>query len=335
MKIGYFGEKFHGGGLIFGGLYRGFLELGIQLIPYQPGGHYDFTLLFHSAPHIPIMNFDGIENITGKFAFVDCSEYGWWTHNDYWRDKCYSAFAPKSIEYKPKEQQRILNFLRGKSYPFFIREYYKKVQYHQNYHPIDYPLYYASAPQKIPTTFEEYANRAYDLYIFWGHSHPSRTKITEELNKLPFKISAGCDSDAKINQLQYFDNISNAKMSLTYDGYGSGGFRETEVLSRTLLLKNNNGANVQRDPLTNGVNFIEYQVKEDFDSAGYPTFNSTSIGDIISERLQNLEQSYEIYKNGYNHCMTYFTERATAQYILNTIKKHDWNIITPEEVTIL
>ena len=41
--------------------------------------------------------------------------------------------------------------------------------------------------------------------------------------------------------------------------------------------------------------------------------------------MADLEGLYKIYVKGYNHCMTYYTEKAMAQYVLDIIQKHNWD----------
>ncbi len=160
MKIAYFGDKTHGGGIMEGSLIRGFNELGIQLYKYSPTESYDVVLIFNVATHNVQYSFDGIEEIDGHFAFIDTAEYGWWTHYRYYAKFYHSAFAPSAIKsrYTPAHLQ-LINFLRGKSFPYFLREYYDNVNYGKNYHPIDYPLYYLSVPKEGIDTFENFKSR--------------------------------------------------------------------------------------------------------------------------------------------------------------------------------
>lgn len=336
MKLGYFYPKPCGAGIIASSLQKGFADVGSSLQPYNPSSSYDYVLLFNCADHRTDYNFDGINSIKHKFAFIDTSEYGWWTHHDSYKDRYYNAFAPSTVLAKPNAQQQLISFLKGKSYPYFIREYYKGVNYHKNYHPIDYPLHTAHIPIPPLSSFEDYKNRPLDVYISWGPSHMSRASITEVVDKLPLRKEVSYRT--KVAQQTYFNKLSSAKLSVSYDGYGSGSFRETEALCRTTLLRNSNMTMVQRDPIIHLRHFIEYGVEEariNWDRTEgitdtQPRFTSTDISDIIMEYIKDTDLLYEIYRNGYNHCVTNFTEKATAQYIINILQSHNWGEITPE-----
>lgn len=329
MRLGFKVANVDAGcGIMLGGITRGLTELGHQVVPWTLGVSCDHVLVFNVSSHINHYNWDDIEQLEGcKFAFIDTAEYGWWTHYDYHKDMYYSAFAPLAIKAKPPVQLKLLEFLKGKSYPYFLREMYKGFDYPENYHPIDYPLYYHSRSDIQPTTFEEYKNRNWDVYIAWGHSHQTRVHITEMIKKLPFKIFAFCDSNAKLNQFEYFKGLQNAKISVSYDGYGSGSFRETEVLSRCVLFRNVQCVR-RPNPLTNGVNFVEYTVEEKLGDDKYPIYVNTDVGELITQHLSNLENLYNIYREGYKHCTEWLSEKGMAQYILETTQKHDWTVVT-------
>ena len=102
-------------------------------------------------------------------------------------------------------------------------------------------------------------------------------------------------------------------------------------MSRCALFRNKQV--VQRpNPLTDGINFIEYETEEEIVD-GYPVFKGTNVDELMTKYLSgNLEDLYNIYVNGYNHCMNYFTEAAVAKYVLDVIQKHDWNEKTSHEV---
>jgi hypothetical protein len=106
---------------------------------------------------------------------------------------------------------------------------------------------------------------------------------------------------------------------VSFDGYGSGSFRMTEVLVRTLLLQG--PLSIHRyQPLIDGVHCIEYGVANDGE-----LFLHTDVCAKLSEALKDPERSYRIYEQGYRHCMAHYTEKATAEYVLRTIEKHDWS----------
>lgn len=330
FKIAYFMAKPDGGcGVVPGGLTRGLSELGHQTYHFNPGDSYDYVFLFNVSAHIQYWDWIGLEQLNGyKFCFIDMAEYGWWTHYDYYKDKYYSAFAPLAIKAKHLNQVKLLEFLRGKSYPYFLREMYKGVEYHKNYHPIDYPLYFYSVSKKQPISFEEFKNRHWDIFVAWGHNHQTRVGISEKIRAIGgYKTHVLCNSDAKIPQFEYFSHLENAKLSISYDGYGSGSFRETEVLCRCVLFRNEQCV-IRPYPLTDGVNFIEYKTDEILGDDKYPIYKNTNVDELMREGLKKPEELYQIYVNGYKHCMDYYTERAVANRILGILSKHDWGEVT-------
>src|SRR5262249_13346030 len=110
-----------------------------------------------------------------------------------------------------------------------------------------------------------------------------------------------------------------ARCSVSFDGYGSGSFRITEVLCRTLLLQGPLSIRT-RAPLVDGETCIMYDVQSD---------GEEYLGTNLIEKMQSVvdepERAYRIYENAYNHCMTYLTEKATAQYVLDVVEKHDYS----------
>ena len=127
-------------------------------------------------------------------------------------------------------------------------------------------------------------------------------------------------------QSEYFLRMEASRCSVSYDGYGSGSFRATEVLVRAPLLQGPLSI-VTRAPLIDGETCIAYDVVADGE-----TFLSTNIGEKLSELLANPERSYQIYENAYEHCMSKLTEVATARYVLEVCEKHRWDVPTPLEV---
>src|SRR2546428_305584 len=75
-------------------------------------------------------------------------------------------------------------FLEGGSFPYFLREFSKHVEFPERYHPIDYPLYHLSHCPSAPDREQYLMNRHLDLYLAWGASHPWRNHISEHLRGL-------------------------------------------------------------------------------------------------------------------------------------------------------
>lgn len=343
MVIGYFDPKPIGAGVLFQSLARGFEQIGHPLVLFNPNQVYDYVIVFNNAAHRADYDFNGIDKITQRVAFVDGSEYGWWTHHNYYRKLFSNSFAPGSMKVKPFEQRKLQLFLKGKSFPFFLREFYKGNKYPKSYHPIDFPLITVGTNVPGMASFEDYVNRPYDVYIGWGESHPSRKCLAELVDKLPCKTLI--NSGNKIERSLYFENIKNAKISISYDGYGSTTFREKEILCRTLLLRNKMAVHLSQ-PLTDGFNFVEFRVKErliNWQMSAHTCnpeyaqdvmdktieYADSDIGDIIMSLLKDIDKMYEIYRQGYHHCTENYTEKATAQYVFDTIQDHDWKEPTP------
>jgi hypothetical protein len=223
------------------------------------------------------------------------------------------------------EQTRLLNYLDGKSFPYFIREYLKFLDWPVSYHPIDYPMYHFSECN-IPPNREEYLRRDLDLFVYWGASHPWRMQITQALRDAHTKCEItiiGENGAPRIPQHQFFTRTRAAKTSVSFDGYGSSSFRLTEVLTRCLLLVGPM-AMYRHAHLVDGVHAVDYQVQSDGEQ-----FISTNIAAKLHEYLADPERAFRIYEAGYHHCWTYYTETAVARYLLDIVQRHNWNEPTP------
>jgi hypothetical protein len=221
------------------------------------------------------------------------------------------------------------SFLEGKSFPYFLREFSKYVIYPIGYHPIDYPLYHYSECPVLPNR-EEYLSRQLDLFCSWGASHPWRLNLTGAMRSCPIKseiLVLEENGTPRMPQKEYFERTRAARTSVSFDGYGSSSFRLTEVLVRCLLLVGPL-AIVRHAPLVNGVHCVEYSIETDGE-----TFLNTDICTRLRAALDDPEGSYRMHEAGYHHCMAHYTERATAQYVLDTIEKHDWSTPTNLKIT--
>jgi hypothetical protein len=220
-----------------------------------------------------------------------------------------------------EQQQRLLNYLSGRSFPYFLREHSVFIDFPPEYHPIDYPLYHYSVCHEIPKR-DEYLRRRLDLFCSWGASHPWRLQITKALRGCHTRCDIRVleeNGTPRMPQKEFFEKTRSAKCSVSFDGYGSGSFRMTEVLVRCLLLQG--PLSIRRHaPLIDGVHCVEYGVEHDGE-----TFLSTNVCQKLSESLTDPERSYRIYEAGWHHCMGNYTERATAEYVLRVVEKHDWS----------
>lgn len=317
------------------------LERGLNSIPdthaedFVAGNTYDYVLVFNQCSHTIHYSYENIDALNDyKIVFIDTAEYGWDKRRPENIPLYYSTFASGAMTHDTKntnQQQKLFNFLNGRSFPYFLREYLKKFAYPEMYHPVDYPLYAYSSCDKVPNR-DEYLARKLDLFMYWGASHPFRVQITEELRNCGTKHKIfvigekrGRKTTGRMDQGKYFSNMSAARATVSYDGYGSSSFREMEALCRTLLLKGETHI-IQRDPLTPGVNCIEFKVVTSEDGRD---FISTDVCEQLKSYLQTPEKCFEIYKNGYEHCMNYYTEQKVSEYVLRVIQQHDWNKSTP------
>jgi hypothetical protein len=316
-----------GGSPLQVGLTRGLMELGHEVYAYEPWIGFDLVLVFNQCAHTTDYVYPEFPAAHVPIAFVDTAEYGYFkrlpgTIRDY-----ANAFSPGSMTHDTKnahEQTRLRQFLEGRSFPYFLREHSRYIEFPAEYHPIDYPLYALSVCNERPDR-EEYMRRDLELFVSWGASHPWRMHITEALRACNTKCEIRVLNDQagelvpRMPQGEYFQRTRGAKASVSFDGYGSGSFRMTEVLVRTLLLQGPLSIRT-RAPLLDGVTCVSYDVQSDGEE-----FVGTNVGARLCEALADPDGSFGIYERGYDHCLTHLTERATAQYLLDVVHAHDWN----------
>lgn len=331
MHIGF---HLAGGSPLIVGLMRGLVKLGHYWEDYAPGHKYDYVFFFNQCSHDVNYEYKYLNTFDDqKIVFIDTAEFGWdkrFPGNDV---KYYNTFASGSMVHDTKnhyQQKLLFNFLNGRSFPYLLREFYKKFPYPNMYHPIDYPLYFYSECHKTPE-IEQYCSRDLDLFVSWGLSHPFRNNLTKILRNCHTKCEISVIEEVtekgitpRMHQDKYFARTRAAKMSVSYDGYGSSSFREMEILCRTMLLKGEVFIK-QRNPLVDGVNFVEYKVQITPDNQ----FCSTDLAQKLRYYLDNPKEAFGIYQNGYNHVHQYYTEQATAQYVLDIAANHDWTVPTP------
>lgn len=327
MRIGIFISS-QGGSPLFDGLWRGFKELGHQVEHYGFGQHYDLLIFFNQCAHTTGYSYPRFpEDDAGPVVFIDSAEYGYFRRLPSVAYNYANAFSEGSLNHDTKnrgEQERLRQYLEGRSFPYFLREHLKCIIFPPSYHPIDYPLYYGSHCHLSHR--EQYMERSRDLFMCWGGSHPWRLPITEALRQCPVKseiIVVGEGLAPRMPQGEYFNKTSNSKCSVSFDGYGSSSFRLTEVLVRCLLLKGPLSIRRHAD-LTHYVNCWNYDIVTNGEA-----FVSTNVCEQLQHALSDLERSFQIYQAGYHHCMEHYTEKATAEYVLSVVDKHNWSIPTP------
>ena len=311
-----------GGSPLQVGLERGLKELGHQ-VKYSASSDCDLLLIFNQVAHNPAYSYPEFHEHK-HIAFIDAAEYGYHRRLPHIVSSYATAFSPCAMLHDTKnhqQQQSLLNFLAGRSFPYFLREFSKHITFPENYHPIDYPLYLHSVEPK-PPNHDEYMRRQLHLFCSWGASHPWRLEITKAMRGCHVKADIRVleeNGTPRMPQHEFFRSTKSAMCSVSFDGYGSGSFRMMEVLVRTLLLQG--PLSIHRyQPLVDGVHCIEYDVAHEGE-----TFLHTNICSKLAEALRDPERCYRIYESGYHHCMTHYTERATAEYVLRTIEKHDWS----------
>lgn len=326
MRIGFYLSTM-GGSPLESGLRRGLDALGHAVEDYQPGRGYDLVLVFNQSAHTPGYCYPPFPE-GAPFCFIDTAEYGYFTRlpDRVHRYATVASEGARAHDTKNRaEQERLVGWLEGKSFPYFQREYSKYIPWPAAYHPIDYPLYHLSACDRHPDR-EEYLARSLELYCSWGASHPWRMQITDALRAADVRAEIGIidlDGHERMPQAEYFARTEAARCSVSYDGYGSGSFRMTEILCRTLLLQGPLSIELPA-PLVDGETCVEYAVQ-----SGGETFFGTDIAAQLRWVLEAPEEAYRIYAAGYEHCMTHMTERATAEYLLRVVEAHDWDVPTP------
>lgn len=325
-----------GGSPLQVGIERGLPKLGVNVEYFQPGRPYDYVFVFNQCAHTTNYCYQHLHELAkyNKLAFIDTAEFGWIHRRPQEANTYYSTFAEGAMGHDTKnraQQQALFNHLKGKSFPYFLREYLKFFKYPAMYHPIDYPLYLMSECHEQPNR-EQYLKRDLELFVSWGASHPFRMNLTNILRNCHRKCEisvieerVGNRVTPRMPQQHYFDRMRAAKMTVSYDGYGSSSFREMEAICRTMLLKGETSI-IQRNALKSGVHCIEFQVTANEDGS---EFVSSNLGELLVEYLSKPEKCFEIYEAGYRHCMEHFTETKTAEYVLNVVRNHNYNEPTP------
>lgn len=324
-----------GGSPLQGGIERGLVELGHSVERYQPGQGYDLIIVFQQVAHDPAYCWPEFPACKTPIAFVDAAEFGYFTRLPDRAHRYANSFTEAAMTHDTKnegEQRRLKAWLEGRSFPYLLREFSWYVNYPASYHPIDYPLYWKSVYNERPNR-ENYLARDLEVFCSWGASHPWRLNITEALRAAHRKAEISVIEEMqggvptpRMNQGLYFARMQSAKCCPSFDGYGSGSFRMTEVLCRTLLLQGPLSIKT-RAPLVDGVTCRMYDVESDGE-----TFLGTNIAEVMADALADPEGSFRIFEAGYDHCMTHLTERATAQYVLDVVAAHDWGKPTVLEV---
>lgn len=323
MKIALFLSNFGGSPLVVG-LQHGLAQLGHAVEQYRHGHGYDLVLIVNQTAHVTNYVYPTFPPPGLPIAFIDCAEYGSSKRYPDVAHNYANAFSPGSMAHDTKnahEQTRLRQFLEGRSFPYFIREFSKYVTFPASYWPVDYALY-ALSEEPRPPNREEYLARQQDLFVSWGASHPWRLPITEALRDCGVKGEIHVleqNGAVRLPQSVYFPKTRAAKASVSFAGYGESSFRLTEVLVRCLLLMGPLTIHM-RAPLIDGVHCVEYQIEANRDE-----FISTNICEKLKAALADPEGSYEIHRRGYEHCMATLTERETARYVINTIAAHDWS----------
>lgn len=330
MRIGIFLSTL-GGSPLQGGIERGLSELGHHVEVFNPGLSYDLVIVFNQTAHTLAYTYPQFPGKQVPIVFIDSSEYGYFKRLPSVIKDYANSFTHEAMHHDTKvycEQSKLKSFLECRSFPYLIREFSKLIDYPANYHPIDYPLYCKSVEPVRPNR-DRYIARQLELFCSWGASHPWRLDITDVLRNAHRTSEIGVieqNGYVRMPQEYYFDRMKSAKCTVSYDGYGSGSFRMTEALVRTLLLQGPLSIKT-RCPLVDKETCRTYDVVSDGEQ-----FVSTDIADVILDALADPEGSYEIYERGYDHCVTHLSERATAQYVLDTVLAHDWTQETALEL---
>ncbi len=327
MKIAFFLSS-TGGSPLQVGLERGMRSLGHAVEPWRRDGGYDLIIAFSQSAHTRYA-YPEPPTCQTPLVFVDSSEYGHGTRYTHEQHVGFANFfAAMSLKHDTKvevETLRLKRYLEGRSFPYFLREFYKDITFPDSYHPIDYPLYAHSLCPARPS-LDEYVKRTEDLFLSWGISHPFRQNITDLLRSAQVRstvLALGENGTPRMPQQEMFARTRGARCSVSFDGYGSSSFRLTEVIVRTLLLRGPLCIRLRED-LTDGVNCVDYSVENNGD-----TFVSSNILEKLDWVLADAERAFRIHEAGYHHCNKFWTETATAQHVLDVVARHDYSKPTP------
>lgn len=313
------------------GLERGLSALGHSVYTCSPHGGYDLICVFNQVAHRPDYQYPELPRdfATTPLCFIDASEYGYFKRLP-GIVRCFAnAFSPGSVKHDTKnegQQIKLRSLMEGRSFPYLIREMSKFVQWPPDYHPIDYPLYLHSEDHTPPNR-DEYLIRDKDFFLSWGASHPWRWGITNALREAGQEVLVIEENNTpRMPQVEYFGRMRGAKTSASFDGYGSGSFRMTEILCRSLLLQGPLSISM-RAPLVDGETCIMYQVESEGEE-----FRSTNIAQKLQEALSDTERSFEIYQRAFHHVHENLSEKATADHLIACVNAHDYSQPTQLEI---
>ncbi len=334
MRFSFFLST-HGGSPLQVGLERGLNELG-HSVRYFANGHtkdFDVLVVFNQCAHTNSYAYPDFPAYDIPIAFVDSAEFGWTRRQPGVVRQYANTFSPGSMTHDTKsvhEQTRLKNYLEGKSFPYFLREFFTCIDYPVNYCPIDYPLYALSACNDRPSR-KDYFGRLDGLFLSWGASHPWRWNVTRDLRavkaQMPVEVLVIEENGTpRMEQSTYFNRFVRCRASASFDGYGSSSFRMTEILVRTVLLMGPLSIRTHA-PLVDGETCVQYQMETNGEEC-----LSTNVGEKLLWVLDNPEEAFRIYENGYGHCNDKLSEKATAQYFLDTLNRHDWKVPTQLDV---
>lgn len=327
MQIGFW---FSGGSPLMVGLERGLQSLNHNVMTAHANGEYDLLVVFNQVSHVTNYSYPEWPRRQCPVVFVDAAEFGYYKRLPQ-TAACYAnTFTQAAMEHDTKnyhQQSLLKRYLENRSFPYMLREFSKFVSYPQGYWPVDYPLYLHSECDQKPDR-EEYLRRHLDLYLSWGGSHPWRLPITQALRECPVhsEIYVIEQDGPRVEQSIYFHKMRNARVGVSFDGYGSSSFRLTEVLVRSMALVG--PLFIHRyAPLVDGETCIEFHI----DHSG-EEFLSTDVCERMQECAQDPARCFEIYERGFDHCWQYYSEKATAEYLLKVVEAHDYSQPTPLEI---
>jgi len=316
----------HGGSPLQASLWRGLHDLGHVVSVFHNGRprDFDFLVILNQSAHTQHYAYPDFPPYKTPVVFIDTAEYGYFTRLPHTFGKYVNTFTPSAMGHDTKnhyEQTRLKNYLQGKAFPYFLREMHVDKKYPDTYYPIDYPITNTSWCHTRPDK-DTYLNRPLDLYVSWGASHPWRWGITNELRSIACRSYIKVieeNGHPRLHHRDYFAGMEGAFASVSYDGYGSNSFRMTEALVRCALLQGPI-KHVMRYPLKDGETCIGFDVVHSGDD-----FVATDVGAKLRGILASPETAFEVYRNGYEHCMTYLTETRAAADFVDTVYKHDWS----------
>jgi len=203
-----------------------------------------------------------------------------------------------------EQQQDVFNIHWDKKI-HFCRLLDKTKTYPPNLHPYEKPVLY----EEPILSKEDLFNRSYDV-VFIANASPSREAIAKEMindKRLKVHVSLGAE---KIQFPVFVDWHKKGKLFVSSGAGGYSNERPQYLFSIAGMIQEETDQ-LLAHPFTDMENCIKINnppTKKDMDK--------------IYEVVNDKDKLYEIYRKNYDFMKTYYSEKAFANYILETSQKH-------------